>query len=163
MKTDWLKIRVVWDPVALGQCSSSDHGTFHVMQSWSSSCSLEIIMLLFVKFFFQEKCSKDCLTCKMHMSHCKVLGTWQLSDGRGPGQPELGGAPSPQQGVGTGWALRCLLTQAILWLWFYDSTIWWHLFVTTALILLPGQRSTAISAYLFAKPWEIKIFLFKIC
>lgn len=59
-------MRIVWDLVDLGQCSSSDYGTFRVMQLLSSSCSLEMIMLLIMKFFFKEKCNKDHPTCKTY-------------------------------------------------------------------------------------------------
>lgn len=38
-----------------------------------------------------------------------------------PGQPELVGATSPRQGAGAEWALRCLLTQAVVS--FYETRV----------------------------------------
>ena len=46
---------------------------------------------------------------------CPIPGGAQGQVGWGPGQPELVGGSQPMAGVGTGWCLRSLPTQAILW------------------------------------------------
>lgn len=45
---------------------------------------------------------------------CSIPGGTQGRVGCGRGQPELGGATSPRQGVGTVWTLMSLPTQLIL-------------------------------------------------